>query len=447
MTRVRQFALPDTILGRTLALAAGMVLLLTAINLAIIFLRAPPRDAPLNASEVARLLLQRPISKAVAGLRLVEAPLAFSTKRHTDRWIGEAIAQHLGVEPNAVRFRRTSPPPESLRRIERETAAARRIYSHEEFDPVIFNGFEVTARLPNGTTRSLIREERDPGWSWQLSTALRMLLAFFLVLPIVWLFARALALPIHAFASAADRVGREPGVAAVAVNGPAEIRIAAQAVNDMQDRLNRYHMERTGVVGAIAHDLRTPLARLRFHLADAPEPMRGRAEGEIDEMQAMITATMEFVQHETRPRTSEPIDLALLVEGLVDDLADLGGPVRLASATPATVRGDPLLLKRLFNNLIGNAVIYGNQALVTIMTSGDQATVTVADQGAGLGEAEIARAFEPFWRAEGSRNRATGGIGLGLAIVRGAARAHGGEVTLINRAEGGLEAKVVLPLA
>lgn len=447
MTRPRRLGLPDTILGRTLALTAGMVLLLTAINLAIIFLRAPPRDAPLNASEVARLLEQRPISKDVSGLRLEDKALAISSTNETDEWIGEAIAQHLGVDTSAVRFRRTSGPPERLGHIEREIAAARRLYSREEFDPIIFNGFEVSARLTDGRSRSLVREGSDAGWSWQLSTALRMLLAFFLVLPIVWLFARALALPIRAFASAADRVGREPGVAPVAVKGPAEIRLAAQAVNDMQDRLHRYHMERTGVVGAIAHDLRTPLARLRFHLADAPEPMRSRAEGEIDEMQAMLTATMEFVQHETRPRTSEPIDLALLVEGLVDDLADFGRPVHLDGAMPATVRGDPLLLKRLFNNLIGNAVTYGTQASVKVETADEQAVVTVADKGPGLCEAEIARAFEPFWRAEGSRNRGTGGIGLGLAIVRGAARAHGGEVTLANRAEGGLEAKVVLPLA
>jgi len=446
MTRLRRL-LPDTILGRTVALTAGMVLLLTAINLAIIFLRTPPRDAPLNASEIARLLQDLPISKDVAGLRSPSVPVPVTTTNQNDLWIGEAVAQHLGSGPGAVHFRRTSGSLEGLGHIEGEIAAARRLYPPSEFDPLIFNGFEVTARLPDGRTRSLVREGSDAGWSWQLSTGLRMLLAIFLVLPIVWLFARALALPIRAFASAADRVGREPSVAPVAVKGPSEIRVAAQAVNDMQDRLNRYHVERTGVVGAIAHDLRTPLARLRFHLAEAPEPMRSRAEGEIDEMQAMITATMEFVQHETRPRTSEPIDLALLVEGLVDDLADIGRPVQLEDAIAATVRGDPLLLKRLFNNLIGNAVTYGKQASVALGIAGDQAVVTISDNGPGLTETEISRAFEPFWRAEGSRNRTTGGIGLGLAIVRGAARAHGGEVTLANRPEGGLQAKVVLPLA
>nr|WP_314447351.1 ATP-binding protein [uncultured Sphingomonas sp.] len=447
MSRIRRFALPDTILGRTLALTAGTVLLLTAINLAIIFLRTPPRDAPLNSSEVARLLQKLPIAKNVGGLRLVEAPLRVAPANQVDDWIGEAVAQRLRVAPADVQFRRTSGSRSEPAHIASEVAEGHRLYSREEFDPIIFNGFVVTARLPGGITRSLVRQGPDAGWSWQLSTAVRMLLAFFLVLPVVWLFARALALPIRAFAASVDRVGREPGLAPVAVKGPAEIRLAAQAVNEMQDRLNRYHLERTGVVGAIAHDLRTPLARLRFHLADAPDPMRSRAEGEIDEMQAMVTATMEFVQHETRPRASEPIDLALLVEGLVDDLADLGRPVHLDGAMPATVRGDALLLKRLFNNLIGNAVSYGNQASVTVRTAGDQAIVTVVDKGPGLSEAEIARAFEPFWRAEGSRNRATGGIGLGLAIVRGAARAHGGDVTLSNRAEGGLKAEVLLPLA
>lgn len=447
MTSLRRFALPGTILGRTLALTAGMVLLLTAINLAIIFLRDPPRDAPLNSSEVARLLEGRPVAKQISGIQLTDQPLAIAPARDTDRWIGEAVAQHLGVPASAVSFRRSGPLPEGLGHIEREITRARRLYPPGEFDPVIFNGFEVTARLADGSTRTLVRESRDPGWSWQLSTALRMLLAFFLVLPVVWLFARALALPIRAFASAADRVGREPGVAPVELKGPAEIRLAAQAVNEMQDRLQRYHNERSGVVGAIAHDLRTPLARLRFHLADMPDPARSKAEAEIEEMQAMITATMEFVQHETRPRTSELIDLALLVEGLVDDLADLGKLIALKSAVPATVRGDPMLLKRLFANLLSNAVTYGGEAMVSVGVEGSNAVVTITDQGPGMSQQDLLRAFEPFYRAEGSRNRQTGGIGLGLAIVRGAARAHGGEVMLVNGSDGGLVASVYLPLA
>lgn len=207
---LRRLALPDTILGRTLALAAGVVLLLTAINLAIIFLRAPPRDAPVTAYEVARLLEGQAIAKEAGGTALRDAQGPVVPSSQADRWIGEAIARHLGVPKGAVGFRHTGSAPEGLVHIEGETVRAHQLYPPSKFDPVIFNDFEVTARLAGGRTRLLVRDDKDAGWSWQLSTALRMLLAFFLVLPVVWLFARALALPIRAFASAADRVGREP---------------------------------------------------------------------------------------------------------------------------------------------------------------------------------------------------------------------------------------------
>lgn len=447
MSTVKRWALPDTILGRTILLAIGLVLLLTAINVGIIFLRAPPRDLPLTAYEVSRLLQGELIAKPANGVVPGPASLAVQPTGESDRLVGGAIARHLGVPAEAVRFHRTTPLPEGLMHLDQQVADEARLYPSAEFDPIVFNGFAVTARLPDGTVKSLLREGRDPGWSWRINTALRLLLAFFLVLPLAWWFARALAQPIRSFSKGVDRVGREPGVAPVEVRGPSEIRLAAQAVNDMQARLQRYLNERTGVVGAIAHDLRTPLARLRFHLNDAPEAVRCRGEGEIAEMEAMIAATMDFVQHETRPRTSEPIDLALLIEGLVDDQADLGKPVRLEQADRATVRGDTLLLKRLFNNLIANAVTYGGEARVKVERRGRSAVVSIADQGPGMSEPDIARAFEPFYRAESSRNRQTGGIGLGLAIVLGATRAHGGEVRLANSNEGGLLAEVSLPLA
>jgi len=447
VNKVRRWALPDNILGRTILLAIGLVLLLTAINVGIIFLRAPPRDMPLTSYEVARLLTGAPIAKQAGGLRAEPFQSTVTPATESDHLIGAAIARHLRVPAEAVRFQRTTPLPGGMIHLDEQIAREARLYPASEFDPIVFNAFAVTARLPDGRLTSLARQSSDPGWSWQINTALRLLLAFFLVLPFAWWFARALAQPIRSFAANVDRVGREPGVAPVEIRGPAEIRMAAQAVSNMQGRLQRYLSERTGVVGAIAHDLRTPLARLRFHLNDAPDAIRSRGEAEIAEMEAMIAATMDFVQHETRPRTSEPIDLALLVEGVVDDLADLGRPVELEGAERVTVRGDALLLKRLFNNLIANAVTYGNDARVRVEREDGMAVVSVIDRGPGMSDKDIARAFEPFYRAESSRNRQTGGIGLGLAIVLSAARAHGGEVRLANSSHGGLVAEVRLPLA
>jgi len=262
---------------------------------------------------------------------------------------------------------------------------------------------------------------------------------------LAWAFSSRLARPIRAFALAAEKVGRRQQLTPVEVRGPAEIRLAAEAVNDMQRRIAGYVAERTALVGAIAHDLRTPLTRLAFLLASAPEGLRGKAEAQIAEMEQMIAATLDFVADETRVRPHEAVDLALLVEGVVDDLADTGRDVALAAAAPATVSGDPILLKRLFANLINNAVTYGERATVTLSAAEGWAAVEIADAGPGLAAQDLERAFEPFYRAEGSRNRATGGIGLGLAIVKAAARRHGGDVTLSNRAEGGLSACVRLP--
>jgi len=447
MSSVKRGALPDTILGRTILLAIGLVFLLTTINVAIIFLRAPPREMPLTSYEVARLLTGKPIAKQAKDIQLTASPIPAAPTTETDRLISAAIARHLQVPLENVRFQRKGSFPPGLKRLDEQISREARLYPVEQLDPLVFDGFAVTARLPDGTISSMSRKSSDPGWSWQIDTALRLLLALLIVSPLAWWFARALALPIRSFASNVNRVGREPGVAAVEMRGPSEIRLAAQAVNEMQGRLQRYLHERTGVVGAIAHDLRTPLARLRFHLNDAPHAIRSGGEAEIAEMEAMIAATMDFVQHETRPTTSEPIDLALLVEGVVDDHADIGRPVEMQHAERVTVQGDALLLKRLFNNLIANAVTYGREARVRVEPIDGMAVVSVIDRGPGMSEKDIARAFEPFYRAESSRSRQTGGIGLGLAIVLSAARAHGGEVRLANLETGGLVAEVKLPLA
>jgi signal transduction histidine kinase len=439
---------PDTIFGRTVLLLFGVILLLTAINVGIILLRPPPRDVPLDSQEVARLLQGREIAKAPGDLVSSRSatPPDIVEARRSDALVAGALARYLRVRRDDVRFRRTGDLPEQLAHLDGQIEREAQLYSGLEFDPLVVGPFEAALRLPSGEWRALSRLERDPWLSWRASTVLRVLLSMLVVLPVGWWFARKLARPIHAFAAAAEKVGQGREVEPVAVEGPAEVRLAAHAVNDMQTRLDRYLVERTSVVGAVAHDLRTPLARLNFHLADAPEAMRTKAEGEIAEMEQMIAATMDFVQNETRTRVRERLDLALLVEGVVDDFADLGRPVVLAKSEPAIVRGDPLLLKRMFANLVNNALAYGQRASIELVTTDGQAVVDVLDEGPGLSQDELARAFEPFYRAERSRNRATGGIGLGLAIVKAAATAHGGDVELANRSKAGLRARVLLPL-
>lgn len=439
---------PDTILGRTIALLVGIVILLTLVNVSIILSRPPPREAPLNTFEIARLLKGQPIAKANSNVTLSRLPStpSFHAETRVDQLTQFALARDLGVTVDDVRFKHVGKLPKHLSFLQPEMEQSLLVYGPDKFEAFVPHGFRAAVKLPDGSWKMVWRKDVDELADWRAGIIIRFAISLALMLPIGWLFARWLTDPIHAFGAAAERLGRERRVEAVDVHGPAEIRKAAEALNDMQDRIRGYIVERTSVVGAIAHDLRTPLSRLKFHIAMAPEQLRSKAESEIDEMERMIAASLEFADAEVRPYIRERLDLTLLVEGVVDDLADLGRPVVLQKTERATVLGDPLLLKRLFTNLINNAVIYGQRAIVSVQRQGDRAIIDIEDEGPGLNQANLERAFEPFYRAEGSRNRATGGIGLGLAIVKSAAMSNGGDVELTNRSEGGLRARVWLPL-
>ncbi|HEX5182215.1 MAG TPA: ATP-binding protein [Allosphingosinicella sp.] len=443
----RRLRLPQSILGHTLLLVIGIVVLLTALNLGIILFRPPPRDVPVSAYEVSRLLRGEPIAKDNTAIErsVVDAPPVPAHGSEQDELLKLSLAHQLGLAPADVRVHQTDTRRSRLpNRINQEKRALAD-YGIERFNPVIFGAFAVAVRMPDGRWLVVSRQGSQTIDSWQVGTALRIVLGLILALVVAWLFAARLARPIRAFVGAVERIGGQAQAEPLEVSGPSEIRLAAEALNDMQSRIRRYVAERTSVVGALAHDLRTPLSRLHFHLAAAPEEIRCKAEAEIREMEQMIAATLEFVENETRSQPREALDLALLVEGVVDDLADLGRDVRLARVEPATVMGDALLLKRLFANLVNNAVTYGRRATVTLDTPNGEAIVEVTDEGPGLSPTDLERAFEPFYRAESSRNRTTGGMGLGLAIVRAAAQRHGGDVMLANRPEGGLSAKVTLP--
>jgi signal transduction histidine kinase len=249
-----------------------------------------------------------------------------------------------------------------------------------------------------------------------------------------------------AFAEAADRLGKDPNAPPLELKGPAEIGVAARAFNDMQERLKRYVDDRTSMIGAVAHDLRTPLTRLRFHAESAPAALREKMADDISEMDAMVAATLAFVRDATQTGPRARLELHSLLDSVVDGFAEQGRDVRLQPGESVVIEGDSVALKRMFANLIDNAVKFGGLARVDLKVEDGVALVEVEDDGAGLPEDELEAVFEPFRRAEPSRNRDTGGIGLGLTAARSIARAHGGDITLSNRRGGGLKALVSLPL-
>lgn len=261
----------------------------------------------------------------------------------------------------------------------------------------------------------------------------------------LWAVRRAAA-PLAAFAVAAERLGTDIDAPQLADNGPAEVRSATHAFNEMQARLRRFVRDRTTMLAAISHDLRTPLTRLRLRveLLDAGEE-REKLLKDLEEMQSMIAATLDFARAETASEASVSFDLAALLQSLTDDVADVGAAASYDGPDHAPYRGRVIALKRAFRNLIDNAVTYGGAARLGLAASANGWQATIEDDGPGIPEADLTRVFEPFYRRETARTRSEEGVGLGLAIARSVVFAHGGEIVLSNRPEGGLRTTVTLP--
>jgi len=306
--------------------------------------------------------------------------------------------------------------------------------------------FEVAIQRADGKW-TVVRPQPSFGPNaWQQRIALWFVLSALAMAPVAYIFARRLAAPIRLFADAAERLGRDPRAAPLTLKGPSEIRAAVGAFNDMQERLRRYVEDRTAMVGAIAHDLRTPLTRLRFRIEGLPEEQRAKISSDIDQMEEMISAALNFVRDTTRPGERTPLELSSLLESLCDEMAETGAATEVESGEKVILEGDPMALRRLFSNLLENAVKFGGRARTRVFREGANAFVEIEDDGPGIPPADSEKVFEPFYRREPSRSRQTGGIGLGLAVVRSIARGHGGDVALVNRVGGGLTARVQLPL-
>jgi signal transduction histidine kinase len=312
-------------------------------------------------------------------------------------------------------------------------------------EPFIVGDFKLAIHQDNGRWTVIEPKPAIRFDSWQQRILLILGLSVLCVSPLAWLFARRLSGPISAFAGAAERLGRDPRAAPLDLKGSAEVIAAANAFNMMQERLRRYVEDRTAMIGAVAHDLRTPLTRLRFRIEAVPDDVRAKLASDIDQMEAMIAATMAFVRDTTRPAERTRLELASLLESIIDEAAETGGQASVELGEKIIIDGDPVALRRLLTNLVENGLKYGGAVQGRVRAEGRLAVIEIDDNGPGIVPAELDRVFEPFFRGEPSRNRETGGIGLGLAVVRSVARAHGGDATLHNRPEGGLRARVELP--
>lgn len=252
--------------------------------------------------------------------------------------------------------------------------------------------------------------------------------------------------PLRSFAKAAERLGVDVTAPPMEETGPKEVRQSARTFNEMQRRIKKMITDRTQMLAAISHDLRTPITRLRLRaeFIDDEEQHR-KMLADLEEMEAMIGSTLAFLRDDANKEEAKMIDLSALLGTICDDMADTGRRVRFTGPSHAILHCRPLVLKRAFTNLIDNAVTYGGGAEIRLSEMGSYLEVEVRDNGPGIPDREKERVFDPFYRIEGSRSRATGGTGLGLTVARSIIRGHGGDVLLQNAPEGGLKVIVRLP--
>ena len=282
------------------------------------------------------------------------------------------------------------------------------------------------------------------GWVAHMSAQLLLVCLVLVVLAIVA--ARQITRPIRTFVAAAERLGNDVNAPPIPESGSRELRRATRVFNTMQDRLQRYVEDRTRMLAAISHDLRTSLTRLRLRTEFISDPeQRHKAEQDLEQMDAMLASTLSFARDDAAAEPPVNVDLAKLLHMLCDDFNDLGGKVDYEGPETCTVRCRPLAMERALSNVMNNAVNYGARARVELRQRDGCCEIRVEDDGPGIAYDKLDAVFEPFVRLDPARNRSTGGTGLGLSIARSVLRSHGGDVTLENLEGGGL--RVILRLA
>ncbi|WP_159043458.1 ATP-binding protein [Sphingomonas sp. STIS6.2] len=398
------------------ALVAAAIVMATLVTFAITFVGPPPRERPVSERDIV-LALQ---GNKVTGLRIADGNAAprYGERRQASRdqrihailGRGKVIGYYVGSEAIAGEVR---------------------------------GNFTV-----NWSSRGGQRSVRNEGSSvlthWLIFTVGGMAMALIFLLIPAWLLAQAISRPLRDLAISARQIrAGEPFT--VPATTSAEVQDLGAALAAMHRRVTDAIEGRTVMLAAIAHDLGTPLSRLAFYTDALPEPERSKAAKDLDEMRSMIGAAIGFARDEAHSQPMMRLDLGSLLDSLAEDMLAAGQPVSLNLGVRVIVNGDPVALRRLFSNLIDNAIAYGTEARIDWHVEHEYVVVCVRDRGPGIDPAEAEKMFEPFVRGDPSRSRSTGGTGLGLAIVRSVAVRHSGHVSLGSTSDGAV-ATTVLPI-
>jgi signal transduction histidine kinase len=286
---------------------------------------------------------------------------------------------------------------------------------------------------------------RPPAPGWPVEVMIAAFMAIVVASAASAYVARRVARPLTALARAATLASRGGTAPLVPEEGPDDVRNAAIAFNAMTARVTKTMESQRQLLSAVGHDLRTPLTAMRINLEFVEDAeLRDRLASNLNELQALTESVLSAARG-AGGETKRNIDLSALVESLCADLDDLGEPVTWHAHKPAPLACRPDEIRRAVRNLVENAVAYGGRANVQICETPAAYEILIEDEGPGIPDGDQGRVFEPFVRLESSRNTETGGTGLGLTLVKAIAQGHGGGVTLENRPEGGLRARLSLP--
>jgi signal transduction histidine kinase len=402
--------------------------------------------------ESARRAIVEQLGDARYRLQTIDAPAAVSPPKPS----AGSLAQHtVSNLLSGVIARRLGEPVE-VRLLD---AHLRDESGHHEgilslFDSRMPSGdFHVQLKVPSGPWLDVQANEGQAGmqtqpWSLVLDYLVRIyfvrLMAVFLLALVAVRFAVR---PLRELAKAAEALGRNIYRPPLPVAGPREVRTAAQSFNTMQEQLTEGIAARTRFLTAVSHDLRSPLTRLRLRTEMLPDPVwRERLRGELDEMEAMVRATLNAVQGVEITEARREIDLDSMLDSIAEDAREAGHEVTVDGRTLRPLPGYPRNLKRCLQNLVENAIRYGGETAIRVDDSANNVQVVISDRGPGIAdERMLERVFEAYFRLDASAGGKKNGTGLGLTIARSIAAAHGGTLILRNRTGGGLDAVLTLP--
>jgi signal transduction histidine kinase len=275
--------------------------------------------------------------------------------------------------------------------------------------------------------------------------AIVLLFQFITMIIAAWYGAKALSRPIQRLSEAAERLSEDLDNPPLEISGPREARQAAQTFNLMQSKVREQMQQRGRMLAAVSHDLRTPLSRLKLRVEQIEEPkLHGQMTQDLNDMISMLDATLAYLNEHRRTEGLQQFDLQALIESQAENAQDNGDDVQYEGQCKP-LRTQPMALRSCLQNLVDNALRYAGSAHIVIEDSADRVRVSVVDHGPGIAPEFHETVFEPFYRMESSRNRNSGGIGMGMSIAREAARRIGGQLSLAQTPGGGLTAVLDLP--